>query len=244
LLKELNKEFSIVAVAPDSEKSWIGKSISARSNLIVKEVQLNGSKIFACSGTPADCIQIGIYNFLKDKPKLVVSGINIGENVGHGRILSSGTIGAAMEASIDGIKAISTSLYIPPDFKKNTDFFDEKNYFLFENAAKITLKIIKIILNHKFDEDIDLISINIPFDATIDSPFMITKPFRDPYGKLFHKKGDNYIHISPTLRFENLKEGTDLKALSENKISITPISLELVSKNSFNKLNQLISKSW
>ena len=244
LLKELSKDFSVVAVVPDSEKSWIGKSISARSTLKVKEIKLNNSKIFTCSGTPADCTQIGIYDFSKDKPKLVVSGINIGENVGHGRILSSGTIGAAMEASIDGIKAISTSLYIPPEIKKNTNFFDDKNYSIFENAAKISLKIIKILINHEFDDNVDLISINIPFDATIDSEFEITKPFRDPFGKLFHKKGDKYIHINPTLKFENLKEGTDLKALSENKISITPISLELVSNTSFRKLNQLISKNW
>lgn len=244
LLKELSKEFSVVSVVPDSEKSWIGKSVSKKTALKIKELKLNDTQIFVCSGTPADCAQIGIYDFSKGKPRLLVSGINIGENVGHGRILSSGTIGAAMEASIDGVKAISSSLYVPPNIKETTDFFDKKNYHMCENAAKITMKIVKIFINNKSDDGIDLISINIPFKATIDSEFQITKPFREPYGKLFHKKGEEYIHISPTLKFDNLKEGTDLKALSENKISITPISLELVSENSFKELNQLINKNW
>jgi 5'/3'-nucleotidase SurE len=149
-----------------------------------------------------------------------------------------------MEASIDGVKAISTSLYIPGEVRKNTDFFSEKSIPLFENAAKITLKIIKILINYDFGDQTDLISINIPYDADAGSQFQITRPFRDPYGRLFHKEGDKYIHMNPILRFDKLTEGTDLKAISDNKISITPICLELVAANSFEKLNKVMKKSW
>ena len=244
LLKELNKEFSVLAIAPETEKSWIGKSISARDVLKVKEKKFQDAIIFTCTGTPADCVQIGLYDFVKNKPTFVVSGINVGANVGHGRILSSGTVGAGMEASIDGVKAIASSLYIPPKIKKKIDFFNGKNYSIFENASKITVKIIKILITQKLDDGIDLISINIPFNAGIDSEFEITKPFRDPYGRLFHKKGDEFVHVYPILKFKNLKQGTDLNALYENKISITPISLELVSKNSLEHLNKIIKDKW
>ena len=225
LLNELSKEFFVVAVAPDEEKSWIGKAITARRELELKEIEIKGRKMFSLDGTPADCVQIGLYDVLDKKPKLVVSGINTGDNAGHGRILSSGTVGAAMEASIDGVKSLASSLYLPPEIKKSTDFNDPENYKMFENAAKITVKLVRIIIDKELWENVDLICLNIPFDAKADAEFEMTKPFRAPYGKLFHKRGDKFAHMNPPLEFKNLKEGTDLKALSEGKVSIAPISL-------------------
>ncbi len=127
LLKELSADYSVFAIAPSVQKSWVGKSITAHVAIVQKEVAIEGRKVITIAGTPADCVQVGVYHFLKTKPKLVVSGINVGENVGHGRILSSGTVGAAMEAAIDGIQSISTSLAIPFDEKEDINFFDKKN---------------------------------------------------------------------------------------------------------------------
>lgn len=244
LLKELSKKFSVIAVAPSKEQSCAGKSISRTKELKLKKVKIENNEIFSINGTPADCVQIGLYNILKRKPRLVISGVNTGANVGHGRILSSGTLGASMEASIDGVKSISSSLYIPPEIKEKADFSDPKNYRIFENATKITLKLVEILYGKEIDSDIDFVSINIPFNATIDSEFEITKPFRNPYGKLFHKKHDRFIHINPMLGFDNLKDGTDLKALYNGKISITPINLELVSNSSLQRLNRTIKRDW
>ena len=171
---------------------------------------------------------------------MVVSGINIGENIGHGRILSSGTIGAAMESSIDGVISLSSSFSIPNDIKKEVDFFNPKNYKFFDDAAKITLKMVRIIIDKDFGEDVDLFSLNIPFDATLDSAFEITKPFRTPYGRLFKKSNGKYIHSNPVLDFRNLENGTDIKAIHSGRISITPISLELVSRNSLNTIRKTI----
>ena len=244
LYKELKKEFSVFAIPPLDQKSWIGKSISTRKNLELFDVKIGEYNIKSLNGTPADCVQVGLYNLLEEKPRLVVSGINAGENIGHGRILSSGTIGASMEASISNVKSISTSLHIPPQIKARTDFSDPNNYKIFESAAKITMKLIKILIDEEFGPDVDLISINIPFSATVSSEFNITKPFRDSYGKLFHKTGEEYKHINPPIVLSNPMNGTDLKALSEGKISITPISLELCSKNSIEKLEQKIKDKW
>lgn len=245
LLRELSKEFAVTMVAPSGQRSWVGKSISFHNEIELKKIKIGEYDAYSCTGTPADCVQIGLYDVLEKKPELVVSGINLGNNAGHGRILSSGTVGAAMEASIDGVKAVSVSLHIPDDIKDKTDFYDPKNYKMFENAAKIILKVIKRVIDIDFGDGIDLISVNIPFDATVDSGFDITRPFRDPYGKLFERKGgSSFAHTNPSLEFSNPKEGTDLKALSEGKISITPISLELVSDGPMKRLRDIIEKEW
>ncbi len=239
LLKELSNHFNVTAVAPTSQKSWIGKSISKEKELLLSKTKLKEFEIYTLDGTPADCVQIGIYDVLNNRPQLVISGINMGLNTGHGRILSSGTIGASMEASIDGIKSISSSIHIPKDIKS----LDSKES-VFQNAAKITVKIIKIFLDNKFPDNVDLLSINIPFDATINSEIEITKPHREPYGKLFHKKEKKFIHITPAINFNDLKNGTDLKALNEGKISVTPISLELIPNDSLEQVSKILSHNW
>ncbi|HLD96956.1 MAG TPA: 5'/3'-nucleotidase SurE [Candidatus Nanoarchaeia archaeon] len=244
LLKELSKQFSVVAVAPSEEKSWIGKSISARKELTIQKVKLGDFDIYSLNGTPADCVQVGLYDVLDNKPKLVISGINTGDNVGHARILSSGTVGAAMEASIDGVKSLASSLYLSLEIKKSTDFNNPENYKMFENAAKITAKLAAVLIDKDFGVGVDLVSLNIPFDATIHAPLAVTVPFREPYGKLFHKKGENFIHVNPDLDFKNLEEGTDIKALSEGKLSITPLSLEMVSKGSLKRFGRLVKEGW
>lgn len=235
LLKELSKYFSVTAVAPSSEQSWIGKSISRDGGLSIKREKLNEFEIFSLNGTPADCVQIGLYDILNSKPKLIVSGINTGLNTGHGRILSSGTIGASMEASIDGLKSIATSIHVPEDI--NNSDIDE---IVFQNAAKVTSDIIKTFIDEPFEEETDLLNINIPFNVKTDAEIVVTRPHRDPYGKLFHKVNDTYDHVSPPIDFSTAKPGTDLKALAEDKISITPISLELVSEKAMKRIKDIL----
>ena len=242
LLRELSKKFSIVPVVPASEQSWIGKKITRNKRITVKKVRLNEFEVYTMSGTPADCAQIGIYDYCSQKPAFVVSGINIGENTGHGKILSSGTVGAAMEASIDGVKSIASSMHIPKEKWGTVDYFSKKNLIAFENAAKITAKVVSSLCGFEFGEDIDLISINIPFEASLHSAFEITTPHRNPYGRLFHKvKGRyQYFHVDPPITLKSIQKGTDMSALSQGKVSITPITLDLSSKNSIRRLRMFM----
>ncbi|MBT3464602.1 5'/3'-nucleotidase SurE [archaeon] len=244
LLNELSKDFLVKAIAPKTEQSWVGKSISKFKELSIEKTKIEDFDIHLIDGTPADCVQIGIYDVFKKKPDIVVSGINIGNNLGHGFILSSGTVGAAMEASINGIKSLSFSLQFPPNGRDSLDFFNPKNYSIYFNAAKISAKIVKIFSTVNFSEGIDLISVNIPFKANINSGFEITKPYRNNYGKLFHNKNLKFKHINPPFDFKDLKKGTDLKALSDGKISITPINLDLVSKKSLEGLKNIMKNNW
>ncbi len=165
-------------------------------------------------------------------------------NVGHARILSSGTIGAAMEASIAGVQALASSLMIPKIMKKTLDLFDEKNCSLFDHAAQITKKLACIILEGSFEDEVDLFSVNSPFDATITSEIKITRPSKKSYERLFSKKDDGYHLLPSYLENNDLNRDTDVNALYENAISLTPIHLDLCSNDSLKNIEQRVLRKW
>jgi 5'-nucleotidase len=227
LLRELSKHYTVTAVAPDREKSWIGKAITPRTDIPVTIVRHESFDIFTLNGTPADCTQIGMYNILPRKPDIVVSGINLGENAGTARILSSGTIGATMEAAFEGIRAIASSFSLPLPVKKATNLYSPDGYHLFTNAAQITTRLVTTFKDMPPTPGVDVLAISIPFEATLDTPIDITRPFTDPYQQLFHKTHTGYLHSTPPLIFDDPQDGTDLQALTQGHISISPLDLTL-----------------
>ena len=244
LIRELSKNYSVTAVAPNHGRSWIGKAITTKKKLKIKKIDYQGVNIFLLNGTPADCVQVGLYDVVETRPKMVISGINIGLNIGRARTLSSGTIGAAIEGSIDGVRSIASSLSVPLQMKDNkTDFYHPKNYWIFENAAQITAKVASIILDKTFD-GVDLFTLNIPFDATINTPLMITTLFNARYGRLFHKKGESFIHQTPPIEFKNMEENSDLRALHDNKISLTPMNISFATQISYTNLAHVFKEKW
>lgn len=243
LLVELSKHYEVTVVAPKSEKSWVGKSMSAHNDIPFEKMSYKGHDVFVIDGTPADCVQIGLHGLLETRPDFVVSGINIGENFGHGRILSSGTIGAAMEGAIDGIVSIAASLCDTRD--RGIDYFSDSSYSYFENAAKIVTKALGIIDGVALPEGIDVISINVPFDATEDAELEITIPYIEPYGKLFSQKdGAVFRHVGAPVVYENLVDGTDIEAIHRGKVAITPIDLRLATPESVRFLQDKVGPRW
>jgi 5'-nucleotidase len=99
----------VSVVVPLHEQSWTGKCVTRFDPVHAQEIELFGRKAFTVSGRPADCVNVGVYNLLDQKPDLVVSGINAGFNMGLGFVLSSGTVGACLEANLAGIPAIALS---------------------------------------------------------------------------------------------------------------------------------------
>ena len=243
LLKELSKKFEVTAIAPDSKKSWQGKSISCYKDLEVKKTKLEEFEIFITNGTPADCVQLGLHNLLPKKPDFVVSGINIGLNAGHGRLFSSGTAGAAFEAAINGTKALASSLHVTHKQDQDINYFSPDFYHIYDKPAKITTQIVEKILDNPFNEEIDVISINIPFGADTDTLKEITSVAKSDYGKLFEKIGNIYKYKSSDIDPKiNYKNGTDMAALQKNNISITPLNLDLTSEESKKYLETIINK--
>ncbi|MCJ7726202.1 MAG: 5'/3'-nucleotidase SurE, partial [Acidimicrobiia bacterium] len=98
LARALGDLATVRVVAPDGERSWIGKAITRHQPLHVESIERGGLEMLSCSGTPADCVQLGIHTLFDEPPALVVSGINLGYNHGTGSLHTSGTVGAVLEA--------------------------------------------------------------------------------------------------------------------------------------------------
>lgn len=151
LVKEISKKHEVIVVAPREEKSAASHSISIHNPIKVREEKLENlnCKAYSVVGTPADCTQVGL-SLLNEKVDLVISGINRGLNCGTD-ILYSGTVSAAIEASIYNVPAIAVSLEV--DFEK-----DNEDYTL---AAKWASKIVDIA-EEKYLKGNVVLNLNIP----------------------------------------------------------------------------------
>lgn len=150
LAKALEKDHEVIIVAPDNERSACGHSITLSRPLIVKEVKLEGikSKAFSVDGTPADCVKIAINKLIDGKIDMVVSGINKGLNLGTD-VLYSGTVSAAIEASIYKIPSMAISMQV------------NKNVENYEMAAKYAGEILFTAMENDIKNDI-VLNVNVP----------------------------------------------------------------------------------
>ena len=110
-LKQAVEEFGeVYVVAPSNQQSGIGHALTLYEPLRINKTRLrDGSPAYSVSGTPTDSVTLGVYEIMDEKPDLVISGINTGQNTGKGELTTSGTLGAAMEAASLGIPAIAVS---------------------------------------------------------------------------------------------------------------------------------------
>ena len=112
LTKQLKKLGDVIVVTPGDERSGVGKAISIGQVNITEASFRDGTKAYATTGTPADSFLIAVNKILKRMPDLLVSGINIGPNLGIDDVLTSGTVGASFEAAIHNVPAIAVSYCI------------------------------------------------------------------------------------------------------------------------------------
>ncbi len=229
-LKDKFKDVNITIVAPTNQQSGIGRAISLFEPLRISKVKLDKDIYgYAVSGTPTDCVILGIYQILKKVPDLVISGINIGENLGT-EIMTSGTLGAAFEAAHHGAKALASSLQMTTDDYK----FSEVGIPIdFTIPAKITAEIAEKYL--KYDLPCDVLNLNIPEKATLKTPVEITRLARKMYTTHVEERKDPrgrpYYWIDGYPVFEE-EEDTDVYVLrKKGHISITPLTLDTTIKN-------------
>lgn len=222
LLLELQKEYKTVAVAPAHEQSWVSKSISRHRPLTLVEAEYFEFKGFTVDGTPADCSQLGMYHVLDELPDFVVSGINIGSNVGYEEILSSGTVGAAIEAALQGVPAFAASVHYSRKTQELIDFDEQQAIEHFAVAAEITKKIIDRVMTAGFPANTHLISINMPWAVSTDAPWVITKPHTSRHEELFEQVDGKYKHRGGVGLREMAADDSDLAALNKGCVSILP----------------------
>ena len=242
LIEVLNPIAKITVVAPARNKSACGHSLTLENPLRMVRVDDDYYKID--DATPTDCIFISISNLFKDgfKPDLVISGINIGANMGED-ITYSGTAAGAMEAVIHGIPAIAISQVCRD--KCN----DIKNGWDFELAKKTILELVLKIFHDKFPlEERKFLNVNIPpIKADECQGIKVTKAGYREYGNDTHRhlnpRGEEYywIGLHPLIWKPSTKKDCDFEALKANYVSITPILLDMTSYNDINSINDWLN---
>jgi len=239
LIECLSPIAKITVVAPAKNKSACGHSLTLDRPLRMVGFDDDFYKID--DGTPSDCIYISLNNLFKEGyvPDLVISGINIGANMGED-ITYSGTAAAAMEAVLHNIPAIAISQVCNND-SKNRDF---------ALAKKTITNITKQILENKFPlENRKFLNINIP-PISIDEckGISITKAGYREYGNDTHRhlnpRGEEFywIGLHPLIWKESKNKDCDFEAIKSNRVSITPIMLNLTSYEDIETLNNWIKK--
>lgn len=233
--------------APREQSSGMGRSLPPGSDggLHLEEVQVNGKtwEVHAIGGTPAQAVLHGVLELTPRKPDLVVSGINYGLNVGPG-ITISGTVGAALEAAANGIPALAISL--DTDSKYHLSHSTDVD---FSTAAHFTAYFSKLLLQHKLPSDVHVLKVEIPAQATPDTPWRIThlSPIRyytpvPPNRQVDNNEGKIGYRIADNWR--TAPQGSDIHAVHiQNVISVTPLSLDLTSRVNLDELEKKLKDS-
>jgi 5'-nucleotidase len=210
----------VIVVAPDKPQSGMGHAITIGFPLRLSKVSIfdKGIESYTCSGTPVDCVKLAVDRVLHRKPDICLSGINHGAN--HSiNVIYSGTMSAALEASIEGIPSMGLSLLDP---SVEADF---------EGAKLYTRMLVEQVLNQKMDKHFCL---NVNFPAVPADLIQGVKVCRQAYAKYeedFEERtdptGKKYYWL--TGEFVNFDEqtDTDVWALANNYVSVVPVQFDL-----------------
>ena len=243
LIQALKPIAKITVVAPAKNKSACGHSLTLDKPLRLDNVQDDYYKVD--DGSPTDCVFISLNNLFKDgyKPDLVISGINIGANMGED-ITYSGTAAAAMEAVLQGVPAIAISQVCKD--KCN----DIKNGWDFALAKQAIANLAKKILDNNFPlDERKFLNVNIPpIKPEECNGIKVTKAGYREYGNDTHRhhnpRGEEFywIGLHPLIWKESSDKSCDFEAIKANYISITPIMLDLTSYNDIKNIENWLNK--
>ena len=220
---------NIDVIAPKDDKSGSSCSITLDRPLRVGEAE---SGFTFVNGTPVDCVNLGVTALLKNKPSLIVSGINNGRNIGED-VHYSGTVGAATEGFLHGITSFAFSL---DSFRFNN--LQTANFFV--------KKIVEAYLNDPFPEP-TLLNVNIPNVTLAEVKGIAScrpggRAASKPAVKAVSPKGEEVYWVGASGDFYDVGEGTDFKALSENVVSITNLSTGMYRTKSAEKIESWVQK--
>lgn len=232
LTSEMRKLGKVSVLAPDRNWSGGGHVKTLDRALRVKEVRLaDGTQAFASDGAPSDCVALATLGYFKEPIDLVVSGINTGANLGHD-VTYSGTVTAAMEAVIAGIPGIAVSLETMENHIGEIDYGPASRA-----AAKVVRQVIENGLAHEI-----LLNINVPFlpDEKLRGIVLTRQGLRVYHSRLDERtdpRGKPYYWIGGDAPTGVPERGTDVGALAEGFVSVTPLQLDLTAYRALTDLN-------
>lgn len=214
-------------VAPDRERSAASHSLTIHRPLKVEKLK---DRIWSVSGTPTDCVALGVGKVLPEKPSLIVSGINRGANLGDD-ITYSGTVSAAMEGTILNIPSFAVSLVV-----------EGEGRLYFETAAGIAREVASYIMENSLPYD-TLLNVNVPNVPRKDiKGVKFTRQGKRVYDgaikETFSPWGEMYYWIGGGMPFWEHGEDTDINAVLGGYISITPVHLDLTNYKAMDFLKE------
>jgi 5'-nucleotidase len=230
LVKEMRKIAAVTVVAPDKQQSAAGHSITMNYPLRMVPFQRDGELFgYAVDGTPADAVKLGVRFLLKEKPDLVISGINHGSNTAV-NILYSGTVSAATEGTVLGIPSFAVSLttYDEPDFSY---------------AAKFSARLAALVVKHGLPTG-TLLNVNVPAVPEGEiAGVKITRQGESSWEDTFDVRRDpanrEYFWLTGRMHITDVDPNTDQVAIREKFVSVTPIRYDLTDASMLDRL-----KTW
>lgn len=218
LVNEIKSLGHVTVVAPDRERSAVGHSLTFFRPLRVRKIAEDEcSIVYATDGTPSDCVLLGIYELMDERPDLVISGINRGANLGDD-LTYSGTVSAAMEGVIHGV----------PGFAISQTAYETMHW---TTAAAFARRIAVALRDHALPPKTFLnVNVpNVPLDAV--RGIEITTQGESIYEQRLIRRedprGDEYYWITGAIPRGERVPGTDFAALLDHRVSVTPIQLNL-----------------
>ena len=233
----------VTVAAPRLQSSGMGRSLPNTSDgVISKETVKVGSKdwmVYAVGGSPAQAVQHGLLEIMQQRPKLVVSGINYGENVATG-ITISGTVGAAMEAASMGIPSLAISLQTATNL--HLTYSTEVD---FSTAAYFTAFFGRLLIEKQFPADVYLLKVDIPALAQVQTPWQLTRVARQRYYDPLPPLRVSWDQPGPVRYHENMILDPDMNSdvyvlRTKGLVSVTPLSLGMTSRVDFEILDKFM----
>lgn len=229
LVNELKKIGNVIVAAPDKQQSAVGHAITMNYPLRAHKFYKNGKYFgYAIDGTPADAVKLAVSSLLKEKPDLIVSGINHGANTAIS-IIYSGTVSAATEGTILGIPSIAVSLttYGKPDFKY---------------AAKVARKVASMVLKKGLPSG-TLLNVNVPpIPEKEIKGIKVTRQSNAKWHDWFEARRDptnkEYFWLTGRLVDKEKQQDTDLYAVENKYVSVTPIHYDLTDYEMLDQLRK------
>src|SRR6476661_1740128 len=226
----------LAVIAPDSNRSATARSITTRRPLWVEEVDFgDGTSGFATDGTPVDCVRFATLGLLEFRPELIVSGINHGSNLGDD-ITYSGTVAAALEGIVLGIPAIAVS----QQAERAGLSYHHSGEFDFETVAAFAARIVEELDDFPLPEE-TLLNINAPAVDDVKGAQVTSLGKRRYNDQLELQEEDDrgrkrYRIYGMEPGYEH-QDGTDLTAIHDGYISVTPIHFDLTDVSGMEKLS-------
>lgn len=224
----------VTVAAPRRQYSSAGRSLPIDSDGIIERRTVTVGdqdwEVFAIGGSPAQAVMHAVLEIMPTPPDLVVSGINYGENLGTG-VTVSGTVGAAIEAAASGIPALAVSLQTPADH-----YFTHSQDINFSSAGQFTAHFARLMLSGQFPPDVDILKIDVPDNATAQTPWNWARLARSPYYKLYKPQRASWnepgsIGFNIELDPRTLPEDTDIYTLLvKRQVAVVPLSVDMTAR--------------